>query len=293
MSAAAPAARRKAIAAAPAADRVVLYKSGAAGITPEVLDRLRQAFPDFEVREVKGRQDVPALTTRKATVIVAGGDGTIGTVARALAGSKRRLAILPLGTYNNFARALGVPEDLDAAIALAREGHWRPVTLGRVNGRWFLEAAAIGMFGEAIALGEKAKDGELGSLGPHLRAVAGAEPFEYTLRGDLEGSGRAVSLVFTNTPTTGTRMPVGSSDPTEPYLELAVRVGSSRTDLIGRMLASMVRDQHQDDGGISFRFRKLEVHTRPRVRVYADNKQFGRTPVKIEAVPGALKVILP
>jgi diacylglycerol kinase family enzyme len=55
-------------------------------------------------------------------VVVAGGDGTIGYVARALAGTRRRLGILSLGTFNNFALGLGMPEDLDRAIALSEQG---------------------------------------------------------------------------------------------------------------------------------------------------------------------------
>ena len=93
-------------------------------------------------------------------MVVAGGDGTIAFVARALAGTRRRLGILPLGTYNNFARGLEFRQPR-RALAVIRAGRTRAVTLGRVNDRYFLEAAAIGIFGEAILLGEKAKDGAL------------------------------------------------------------------------------------------------------------------------------------
>jgi diacylglycerol kinase family enzyme len=55
------------------------------------------------------RKDFTRELTPQATVVVAGGDGTIGFVARALAGTKRRLGILSLGTFNNFALGLGMP----------------------------------------------------------------------------------------------------------------------------------------------------------------------------------------
>ena len=62
-------------------------------------------------------------------MVVAGGYGTIGYVARALAGTRRRLGILSLGTFNNFALGLGMPEDLDRAIAVVRAGKTRWVRM--------------------------------------------------------------------------------------------------------------------------------------------------------------------
>jgi diacylglycerol kinase family enzyme len=273
--------------------RLLIVSTGAGSVTDEVQAKLARAFPDFRMVEFNPRQDFTGMITPRATVIVAGGDGTIGFVARALAGSKRRLGILSLGTFNNFARGLGLPEDVDKAIKVIRQGKARPVTLGEVDGMPFLEAAAIGFFGDAIALGDKAKEGELGKVTKDLRAVAGASPFEYQISGDLEGHGRALSLVFSNTPSIGARVPVGDKTPTAPFLELSVRVGASRADVVGRVLASTLLDKHVDDEGMGFHFRSITVHTKPRISVYGDNLRAGRTPVTIRANPGALRVILP
>jgi diacylglycerol kinase family enzyme len=224
--------------------------------------------------------------------VVAGGDGTVGFMARGLAGSRRRLGILPLGTFNNFAHGLAIPPSLDRAIAVVRAGATRPVTLGRVNGRYFLEAAAIGLFGEAIVLGEKAKDRAFGELGKELGAVVKAESFSFAASGAFTAHGRSRSLVFTNTPATGSRLPIGGSAPTDPFLELSVGVGTSRSDILSRVVASAV-GEHSDDEGIRFQFRTLTITTKPRITVVADNERIGRTPATVEAVPGALRVFVP
>jgi diacylglycerol kinase family enzyme len=65
-------------------------------------------------------------------VVAAGGDGTIGTVATQIAGSGLPLGILPLGTSNDTARALGIPLDLDAASALVAQGIPTPIAVGQV-----------------------------------------------------------------------------------------------------------------------------------------------------------------
>jgi len=167
------------------------------------------------------------------------------------------------------------------------------VTVGRVNDRYFLEVAAIGIFGEAILLGDKAKDGAFASISRELGAVVKAKAFAFSTRGDLDGHGKSRSLVFTNTPSTGSRLPVGSAAPTDPYLELSVAVGESRSDLVGRVIASSLRDQHADDDSIRFRFRSLTITTKPRMAVVADNERAGRTPATVESIVGALRVIVP
>ncbi len=275
------------------ATRVLIVSRDAGSITDSVQRRLDTAFPDHVQLDFDAHQDYRRALSSDATVVVAGGDGTIGFVARALAGTARTLGILPLGTFNNFARGLGIPTDLRRAIAVVRAGTTRPVTLGRVNGRYFLEAAAIGIFGEAILLGEKAKDGAFKSVSRELRAVIKAQPFAFTTHGDLEGQGRSRSLVFTNTPSTGARLPIGSTSPTEPFLSLNIGVGGSRTDLLGRLMAASIWDKHQDDDGISFQVRTLTVSTKPRMAVVADNERAGRTPATFEAVAGALRVFVP
>ncbi|MGE5259903.1 MAG: diacylglycerol/lipid kinase family protein, partial [Actinomycetota bacterium] len=67
-------------------------------------------------------------------VVVGGGDGSIRTVASALAGTDVPLGVLPLGTLNHFAKDLGVPLNADAAVSVIAAGHVRAVDLAEVNG---------------------------------------------------------------------------------------------------------------------------------------------------------------
>ena len=240
--------------------RLLIVSPGAKGVTDATLRKLDAAFPGYEHIEFEPRRDFRSSLTSNATVIVAGGDGTVGTVARALAGSRRRLGVLPLGTYNNFARGLAIPSRLDRAIAVVRAGATRSVTLGRINGRYFLEAAAIGIFGEAIVLGEKAKERAFGGLSRELRAVARAELFFFATSGSLDAHGRSRSLVFINTPTTGARIPIGATDPTDPFLELSIDVGASRSDIVRRVVASSVGGKHSDEDGVELSLPLTDDH---------------------------------
>jgi diacylglycerol kinase family enzyme len=158
----------------------------------------------------------------------------------------------------------------------------------------FVEACAIGLFGETIALGESAKDMEFGKLAARLKDVIAARRFQYEISGDFEGSGSAMSLVFSNTATIGALLRVGEGDPLTPQLEFSVHAGRTRTDIATRALRSALPFAGPEDPGAQvFRFKKLHVKTKPRVRVYADNIAIGRTPATISAEISALRVFLP
>ncbi len=91
-----------------------------------------------------------ALAAGFATLVAGGGDGTLREVAEALARGRGEasLAILPLGTANDFARAAGIPLEPAAALALLDQTA-RPIDLGAVNGKLFLNMATGG-FGSKV-----------------------------------------------------------------------------------------------------------------------------------------------
>jgi len=275
------------------ATSLVIVSSKAGSMTPQVDAKLRKAFADSAIVEFDPKMDLEKLVSPTATIIVAGGDGTIGWVVRRLADTKHPLGILSMGTFNNFAKSLHLPTTVDAAIRVIKTGKPRPITLGRLNGKIFLEAAAIGLFGETIAAGESAKDRAFGAFADDLKHIAEARPFTYELTGDIRGTGTAMSLVFTNTTSIGSQMPVSDKTPEDPYLELSVHAGATRRDIVKRVVARVVLSKHREKGmGQVFKFRKLVVTTKPKVRIYADNAQLGRTPATITAEVSALHVIL-
>ena len=274
--------------------RLLVISRGAGSMSDEVEKKLRSAFADHLIVDFDPDADLEKLVSPRARIVVAGGDGTVEFIVRKLADTKHPVGIVPLGTFNNLARALSLPTKVDDAINVARKGRQRAITLGRVNDHIFVEACAVGLFGQTIALGDSAKDMEFGKLATKLKEVIAAKRFRYELSGDITGSGSAMSLVFSNTGSIGSQLPISDGSPIDPYLEFSVHAGRTRTDIVGRAIKSAVLMQHADDaGGQVFRFSRLEVKTKPGVRVYADNFQVGRTPATVSAELSALKVLLP
>lgn len=89
------------------------------------------------------------------TVVAAGGDGTVNAVASTLPGTQKRLAVLPLGTFNYFARSLRIPLDVEAAANTVAEGHVAAVNLGEVNGHCFINNSSIGLYPDILREREK------------------------------------------------------------------------------------------------------------------------------------------
>jgi diacylglycerol kinase family enzyme len=115
--------------------------------------RIRDGFAaagiDADVRDVAG-PDLESVARGAAAegfdaVVAGGGDGTLNTIANALAGGPVAFGVLPLGTHNHFAKELGLPLDLDAAVAALARGTTEQLDVAEVNGRVFLNFSSLGL----------------------------------------------------------------------------------------------------------------------------------------------------
>jgi diacylglycerol kinase family enzyme len=79
-------------------------------------------------------------------VVAGGGDGSIRAVAAALAGTSVPLGVIPLGTFNHFAKDLGLPLDVEGAAGIIAGGQTRRIDLGEVNGEIFINNSSIGIY---------------------------------------------------------------------------------------------------------------------------------------------------
>jgi diacylglycerol kinase family enzyme len=143
------------------------------------LFRARGVEPDFV--EVAG-EDLETVCREASTaedcdvVVVAGGDGTIGTAAGILADTGRPLGIVPFGTLNHFARDAGLPLDPEQAVETICVGHRRKVDVAEVNGRIFVNNSAVGLYPEMVRFRDETqtrtgRSKRLAMLSASLRAL--------------------------------------------------------------------------------------------------------------------------
>ena len=95
------------------------------------------------------------MSSGRRLFLAAGGDGTISTVVQALVNSDAALGVIPVGTYNHFARDLGIPLDWREAFDIAVNGEMRQIDTGRINDRFFVNNVSIGLYPELVARREE------------------------------------------------------------------------------------------------------------------------------------------
>jgi diacylglycerol kinase family enzyme len=109
---------------------------------------------DVELTLCEGKDLAQQARTAAASgvdaVVAAGGDGTVSSVAGALAGGEVPLAVLPMGTLNHFARDIGMPTGLEQAVQAIAANQVDRVDLGEVNGRVFVNNSSIGLYPEIV-----------------------------------------------------------------------------------------------------------------------------------------------
>lgn len=183
------------------------------------------AVGGFEIREVPpttlADQVRAAIDEGARRLLVAGGDGSIGSAANAIGGTGVELAILPCGTLNHLAKDLSVPLELEDAARVALSGCVTDVNAAVVNDRLFLNTSSVGAYVAFVRARERLER----RLGYHMASLVAAgrllfrmPTFRVTLR--VEGVDRhyITPLVFIGVgerelrlPTLGARVPNGKS----------------------------------------------------------------------------------
>ena len=87
-----------------------------------------------------------ALSENGHLVVAGGGDGTVSAVAGVLAGTNAAIGVLPMGTLNHFAKDVGIPRHLEAAVRNIFTSQVTYVDVGEVNGRVFVNNSGIGFY---------------------------------------------------------------------------------------------------------------------------------------------------
>jgi diacylglycerol kinase family enzyme len=111
---------------------------------------LKQAGIAFDAQPTQRPGHATELAKRavlegRPMVIAAGGDGTLEEVAQALVGTTTVLGVMPLGSIMNVARTLSIPREVDGAASVIAAGMVLAMDVGRHDGRYFLEAAGVGL----------------------------------------------------------------------------------------------------------------------------------------------------
>ncbi len=126
----------------------VAGRGKALGLEKTLMERAAVKFPGALFLRTESRGHAIRLareqSTNHDTVIAVGGDGTIHEVVNGLMGGKAALGVVPVGTGNDLVNALNIPFEIDAALELISQNKPRPIDVGQVNERYFINGLGVG-----------------------------------------------------------------------------------------------------------------------------------------------------
>lgn len=223
---------------------------------------LTKAGHSVEINAVAGKDIVTELkraaSQKKADVILAGGgDGTVSAAAAALIDSDKALAVLPAGTMNLFARGLGIPQQLDAALQAFAGGDIKAVDVASADGRPFVHQFSIGLHAKMVVLREKMEfASRLGKIGASVKAAYRTVMKPPSMRVQLTIGGaeivtRTSGISISNNLFGEGHLPY-ADEPDGGVLGIYVTVAQERGELI-RLAAKLARGKWRDND-------QVEIH---------------------------------
>ncbi len=235
-------------------------------------------------------------------VIAMGGDGTLEAVLRGMVGSKARLGVIPVGTLNNVAKSLGIPQKLEEACALIASNNTRKLDVGQVKMKkgkklYFFELTSIGLVAALYPKANKILNGKLSSIKEAALTLIHQEtqPKVFlTLDDESKIEIETMLVVVSNTPIFGKNFLVAPhASLQDGLLDITVYPNFSKAELLA-YYAKVMNEGYSDNEKIQrYRARKLEVKASPKLDVMADGVMLGKGKVEIRSRPSALWVITP
>jgi YegS/Rv2252/BmrU family lipid kinase len=251
--------------------------------TPSGRDAAREV-----AREAAGRGE---------TVAAVGGDGTIGLIAGALRGTPGRLAVIPAGRGNDFARVMDIPTDPVEAARIALDGEERTVDVGDVDGETFICIASLGFDSDANRIANEAKlvKGNLVYLYAALKALAGWKHanFHVVIDGEVNDM-RGWSVAVANSKAYGGGMYVAPDAELDDGEFDVVMVSESGKWTFLKDLPKVFKGAHTDNPRVRvLRGKKVEFSSDRPFDIYADGVPIGSTPATVSISPRSLNVLVP
>jgi YegS/Rv2252/BmrU family lipid kinase len=255
----------------------------------------------FRVERTRGIEDgveraLRAVEAGEVPVVVSG-DGLLGAVGGAIAGSETPLGIVPGGRGNDLARVLGIPGDPEGAAAVLADRHTRRIDVGEVNGKRFLGVVSVGFDSVANRRANETRwlRGNLVYLYAGVRTLAGWKPARFTIRVGEERrrfSGYSVSVA--NSRAFGGGMFIAPGAELDDGEFDVVVVGEVGKLSFLSNLPKVFKGTHvEEDEVLVFRAPRLELSASRPFPVYADGEHLTDLPASLRLLPRALSVIVP
>lgn len=257
---------------------------------PNVMQRLEQSGYETSAHATTCSGDATdaakkAVERHFDIVIAAGGDGTINEVINGLAGLEKRpkVGIIPMGTTNDFARAIHVPRNIDKAVDIVIEGFTKPLDIGRVNDQYFINIAGGGKLTELTYEVPSKSKTLLGQLAYYLKGIE-MLPSIHPTKVQIEYDGKwfegdiMLFLVSNSNSVGGFEKLAPNADMSDGLFDLIILKKANLAEFI-RIVNSAIKGNHiLDERVIYAKANRIKIHTKEKMQLNLDGEYGGLLP---------------
>ncbi|HEX6152567.1 MAG TPA: diacylglycerol kinase family protein [Solirubrobacterales bacterium] len=284
---------------------LIVNPSSAGGKSLKLLPRVEAALDArravFRVEKTRSLEHGVELALRATVLgeipVVVSGDGLLGAVGGAMAGSETPLGLIPGGRGNDLARALGIPSDPEDAVDVVLAGQSRTIDVGEANGKRFLGIVSVGFDSECNRLANETHfiRGNWVYAYSMIRTLIGWKPARFTLAVGEERkriSGYFVDVANNSVYGGGMYIaPEAELDDGE-FDVVSIGEGGKLRFLLG--LKDVLKGEHLGKEEVSvFRTSRLELDASRPFPVYADGDHLTDLPVSLRVLPRCLSILVP
>ncbi|MFD2671871.1 diacylglycerol kinase [Marinicrinis sediminis] len=269
---------------------------------PEILDRLERGGIETSCHATIGEGDATLAAAQAIErgfdiVIAAGGDGTLNEVISGLSERAHRphLGVLPLGTTNDFARAIGIPKQWEAAVDIIIRQHSRPIDVGKVNERYFINIAGGGSMTElTYEVPSKLKTmlGQLAYYMKGLEKLPRLKPIELVIRSEemMLHDEFMLFLISNSNSVGGFEKLAPEARLDDGYFDVLLLKKCNLADFI-RIATLALRGEHLSDSHmIYYRTKHIEIEAQGYTQLNLDGEFGGTLPCTFSVLPSHLQV---
>ena len=231
-------------------------------------------------------------------IVAVGGDGTVYEVVNGLVGGDAVLGVIPSGTGNDFTKTMGIPGILEDALETVLQGEIASIDCGKINDRYFINVASVGLDAEIVKKTEEIKkyiSGPTAYVAGVFRTL-----FEYKLQtveisiDDWTYNGKITLIAVGNGKYYGGGMKVlPSASVDDGYFTVCLIKPMSKLKML-RLFPTIFNGDHTKQPEVNIlKGKRVKVSSKEPMILNADGDIMGTTPVTFEIVENKIAVIVP
>lgn len=231
-------------------------------------------------------------------ILIAGGDGTVDTVVNYMkqSGVNLPIAIIPVGTANDFAKYIGMPEDVEAVCEQVLNSKVHKLDLGKINNKYFINVASTGLFTDVSQRTDMNLKNTMGKLAYYVKGFEQLPNFrklkiKVTSENAIFDGDMYLMMVF-NGQTAGNLKFAYKAEVDDGMLDVIIIKAGMIVDMLA-LFFNMLKGEHLEDENsiVYFKAKKLYIECHEGIVTDIDGERGPDFPLKIECVKGGIDVL--